>query len=593
MSYDYQAANLPPFYFLEETVPYKIVRRPHVDDSHLPDSLHPLLKQIFASRGVRTEQCQLELKSLLRPNTMKGQAQAASIIADAIEAKRSIYIIGDFDADGATSTSVCILALRMMGATQVNYLIPNRFDYGYGLSPEIVELAHQRGAELLITVDNGISSISGVERANELNIPVVVTDHHLPGDTLPNAAAIVNPNQIDCSFASKAMAGVGVAFYLMTSIKAELKARNWFTQNAISEPNLASLLDIVALGTVADVVPLDANNRILVEAGLKRVRAGQCRPGITALLDIAKRNPQKTVASDFGFAVGPRLNAAGRLDEMSLGVELLLCDDMMKARGMAAELDGLNQDRRELEAGMQHEALKMLKQFNLNESSMPKGLALYQDDWHQGVIGILASRIKDKYHRPVIAFALGENGEIKGSARSIKGVHMRDLLDRINTQAPGLIIKFGGHAMAAGLSIKADAFEDFKQHFEIMVNELVTEELLTGELRTDGELRAQYLEQEVADLLKFSGPWGQEFEEPSFDGEFKIVQQRLVGEKHLKLVLETACGQRLVDAIAFNVDLNIWPDAQVQRVSVVYTLDVNEFRGNTSLQLMVKQITPL
>ncbi len=574
-------------------MPYKIVRRPHVDDSHLPDSLHPLLKRIFASRGVTTEQCRLELKSLLHPGTMKGQAEAAKIIADAVEAKRSVYIIGDFDADGATSTSVCVLALRMMGAAQVNYLIPNRFDYGYGLSPEIVELAYRQGAELLITVDNGISSISGVERANALNIPVVVTDHHLPGETLPDAAAIVNPNQTDCRFASKAMAGVGVAFYLMTSVRAELKTRNWFTRNAIPEPNLSGLLDIVALGTVADVVPLDANNRILVEAGLKRVRAGRCRPGITALLDIARRNPRKAVASDFGFAVGPRLNAAGRLDEMSLGVELLLCDDMMKARGMAAELDGLNQERRELEAGMQHEALTMLKQFSFDEAGMPKGLTLYRDDWHQGVIGILASRIKDKYHRPVIAFASGENGEIKGSARSVKGVHMRDLLDRVNTQVPGLIIKFGGHAMAAGLSVKAGAFDTFKHHFEAIADELVTEELLTGELRTDGELQPQYLEQDVADLLKFSGPWGQEFEEPCFDDEFKLVQQRLVGEKHLKLVLETVYGGRLVDAIAFNADLNVWPDTRVRRVCVVYTLDVNEFRGNTGLQLMVKQITPI
>nr|WP_239480471.1 single-stranded-DNA-specific exonuclease RecJ [Parashewanella hymeniacidonis] len=578
---------------MEIIVSYKIVRRPHVDDSHLPSSLHPLLKQILASRGVMPEQCQLELKGLLRPNTMKGQLEAAAIIATAIEANKSIFIIGDFDADGATSTSVCMLALRMMGTRKVNYLIPNRFDYGYGLSPEIVDLAQQQGAELLLTVDNGISSISGVERANQLDIPVVVTDHHLPGERLPEAAAIVNPNQYGCQFASKAMAGVGVAFYLMTTIKTELKTRGWFAQKHIPEPNLASLLDIVALGTVADVVPLDANNRILVEAGLKRVRAGQCRPGITALLDIAKRNPQKAVASDFGFAVGPRLNAAGRLDEMSLGVELLLCDNIMKARSMAAELDGLNQDRRELEAGMQHEALKMLKAFSVHEASIPKGLALYQDDWHQGVIGILASRIKDKYHRPVIAFALGENGEIKGSARSIKGVHMRDLLDRINTQVPGLIIKFGGHAMAAGLSIKADAFDVFKQHFETTIDEWITEELLTGEYKTDGELSAKFLEQETADLLKFASPWGQEFEEPCFDGEFTIVQQRLVGEKHLKLVLETTCGRRLVDAIAFNVDLNVWPNTQTQRVSLVYTLDINEFRGNTSLQLMVKQITPV
>ena len=573
-------------------MPYKIVRRPRVDDTHLPNSLHPLLKQIYASRGVRSDQCQLELKALLRPNTMKGQIEAAAIIANAIAENLSIYIIGDFDADGATSTAVCMLALTMMAARKVNYLIPNRFDFGYGLSPEIVELAHQQGAELLITVDNGISSISGVHRANELGIPVVVTDHHLPGKQLPKATAIVNPNQVDCSFASKAMAGVGVAFYLMTSIKAELKTRGWFEINDIKEPNLSTLLDIVALGTVADVVPLDANNRILIEAGLKRVRAGHCRPGITALLDIAKRNPSKAVASDFGFAVGPRLNAAGRLDEMSLGVDLLLCDDVMKTRGMAAELDGLNQERRELETGMQYEAMKMLNKFSFDDSELPKGLALFQEDWHQGVIGILASRIKDKYHRPVIAFALAENGEIKGSARSIKGVHMRDLLDRINTQVPGLILKFGGHAMAAGLSIKAESFDSFKMHYESIVKALVTTELLTGEYRTDGELNAQYLEQKTADLLKFAGPWGQEFDEPCFDGEFTIVQQRLVGEKHLKLVLETSCGRRLVDAIAFNVDLNIWPDAQVQRASVVYTLDVNEFRGNTSLQLMVKQITP-
>ncbi|MCL1076945.1 single-stranded-DNA-specific exonuclease RecJ [Parashewanella spongiae] len=570
---------------------YNVIRRPNVDDSHLPATLPFLLKQLYARRGVTVRDCNSSLASLLRPDTMKGQQQAATLICDAIESNKAIIIVGDFDADGATSTSICLLALKMMGAKRVSYLIPNRFDYGYGLSPEIVEIAAQQGAELLITVDNGISSITGVAAANQLDIPVVVTDHHLAGDTLPEAAAIVNPNQPDCPFASKAIAGVGVAFYLMSSIRAELKRRNWFESQHIIEPNLAILLDIVALGTVADVVPLDSNNRIIVEAGLRRVRSGRCRVGITALLEIAKRNPQRVVASDFGFAVGPRLNAAGRLDEMSLGVELLLCEDINKARTMAAELDGLNQERREIEAGMQHEALAKLKQLNINDDNLPQGLVVYQQDWHQGVIGILASRIKDKYHRPVIAFAQAENGEIKGSARSIKGVHMRDLLEKINTLSPDLIIKFGGHAMAAGLSIKAEAISKFEQLYHQVIAETVTPELLTGELFSDGELAANQLEIETAEMIRYAGPWGQEFEEPCFDGRFTIIQQRLVGEKHLKLVLETECGSKLIDAIAFNIDLKAWPNLQAKKVDVVYSLEINEFRGNQSLQLMVKQIS--
>ncbi|MBE8166770.1 MAG: single-stranded-DNA-specific exonuclease RecJ [Shewanella sp.] len=572
---------------------YNVIRRPTVDDSHLPATLTPLLKQLYARRGATTSDCNSSLASLLRPETMKGQQQAAKIVCDAIESNKTIVIIGDFDADGATSTSICMLALRMMGAKRVSYLIPNRFDYGYGLSPEIVHIAAQQGAELLITVDNGISSISGVAAANQLDIPVVVTDHHLAGDTLPDAAAIVNPNQPDCPFASKAIAGVGVAFYLMSSIRAEFKRRNWFESQQITEPNLATLLDIVALGTVADVVPLDSNNRIIVEAGLRRVRAGRCRVGITALLEIGKRNPQRVVASDFGFAVGPRLNAAGRLDEMSLGVELLLCEDINKARTMAAELDGLNQERREIEAGMQHEALAKLKQLNINEENMPQGLVVFQQDWHQGVIGILASRIKDKYHRPVIAFAQADNGEIKGSARSIKGVHMRDLLENINTLAPDLIIKFGGHSMAAGLSIKADALQTFEKLYHQVIADTITPELLTGELFSDGELSANLLEIETAELIRYAGPWGQEFEEPCFDGRFSIIQQRLVGEKHLKLVLETECGTKLIDAIAFNVDLKAWPNLQAKKVDLVYSLEINEFRGNQSLQFMVKQISAI
>ncbi|MGI2174722.1 single-stranded-DNA-specific exonuclease RecJ [Shewanella ulleungensis] len=572
---------------------HKIVRRPQVDDSHLPPALPPFLKQLYARRGVTETDCELVLSKLLRPETMKGLSEAAVLIADAIAADKSILIVGDFDADGATSTSVCMLALKMMGANKVDYLIPNRFDYGYGLSPEIVAVAYSKAADMLITVDNGISSIEGVAAAKLLGMQVVVTDHHLPGKTLPNADVIVNPNQPGCEFASKSIAGVGVAFYLMSALRAELRQRNWYQLHNITEPNLGTLLDIVALGTVADVVSLDANNRILVNAGLQRVRSGRCRVGITALLEVAKRSPDKIVAADFGFAVGPRLNAAGRLDEMALGVETLLCDDIMRARRMAAELDGLNQERRELETGMQQEALKSLQQVSLNEDDLPWGIAIFQEDWHQGVIGILASRIKDRYHRPVIAFADAGEGEIKGSARSIKGLHMRDLLERINSQHPGMIIKFGGHAMAAGLSLKADAFELFKQAYDNAVRDILNYEQLTGELLSDGELAVELMSLDIAFVLRNAGPWGQSFEEPLFDGVFRIVQQRIVGEKHLKLLLETPCGTLMLDGIAFNIDLAIWPDATIQQARVVYKLDVNEFRGNQTVQLMVDYIEPM
>lgn len=572
---------------------HKIIRRPTVDDSHLPTHLPPLLRQLYARRGVLPSECELVLKGLLRPDTMKGLDRAAKLIADAMQQEKSILIVGDFDADGATSTSVCILALRMMGASKVDYLIPNRFDYGYGLSPEIVAVAATKQAQLLITVDNGISSIEGVAAAKAFGMQVVITDHHLPGHELPKADAIVNPNQPGCQFASKSIAGVGVAFYLMTALRAELRARHWYQVRGIAEPNLGTLLDIVALGTVADVVALDSNNRILVEAGLQRVRSGRCRVGITALLEVAKRNPARIVASDFGFAVGPRLNAAGRLDEMALGVETLLCEDIMYARRMAAELDSLNQERRELEVGMQQEALKSLEYLKLNEEQLPWGIALFQEDWHQGVIGILASRIKDKYHRPVIAFADAGNGEIKGSARSIKGLHMRDLLELVNSRHPGLICKFGGHAMAAGLTLKSGGFATFAKAYDDAVREQLKPEQLTGELWSDGELTPTELTLEIAQLLRNAGPWGQSFEEPLFDGYFKIIQQRIVGERHLKLVLETQCGTVMLDAIAFNVDLHTWPDATIQHARIVYKLDVNEYRGNFTLQLMVEQIEPM
>ncbi|QSX39125.1 single-stranded-DNA-specific exonuclease RecJ [Shewanella sedimentimangrovi] len=572
---------------------HQIVRRPQVDDSHLPSHLHPLLKQLLARRGTKAEECEPELNRLLRPETMKGLAAAAVLVADAMAAGRKILIVGDFDADGATSTSVCLLALAMMGAGNTDFLIPNRFDFGYGLSVPLVAVAKERGAELLITVDNGISCVEGVAAAKAAGMQVVITDHHLPGAELPLADAIVNPNQPGCTFASKSIAGVGVAFYLMLALRAELRSRDWFVSRGLAEPNLACLLDIVALGTVADVVSLDANNRILVDAGLKRVRSGRCRPGITALLEVAKRNPARIVASDFGFAVGPRLNAAGRLDEMSLGVETLLCDDFMQARRMAAELDGLNAERRELEAGMQQEALASLQRLSLADSELPWGIALYRDDWHQGVIGILASRIKDRYHRPVIAFADAGDGEIKGSARSIKGLHMRDLLELINSRHPGLLLKFGGHAMAAGLSLRATDFGAFAAAFEQAVQQLLAPEQLTGEILSDGELEPRWLTLETAELLRGAGPWGQGFEEPLFDGRFRLLQQRLVGDKHLKMVLETGCGSLMLDAIAFNIDTAIWPDAGIREVQLAYRLDVNEFRGNQSLQLLVEQLQPL
>lgn len=569
---------------------YKLTRRETVDDSHLPNHLHPLIKQLLARRGVAADDCEQELSRLLRPETMLGLDRAACLLADAAMASKRMLIVGDFDADGATSTSVCLLALRMLGIHGADFLIPNRFDYGYGLSVPLVALAMEKGAEVLITVDNGISSIEGVAAAKAAGMQVVITDHHLPGQVLPDADAIVNPNQQGCTFASKSIAGVGVAFYLMLALRAELRSRGWFEKLGINEPNLAVLVDIVALGTVADVVSLDANNRILVDAGLKRVRAGRCRPGITALLEVAKRNPARAVAADFGFAVGPRLNAAGRLDEMSLGVETLLCDDIMYARRMAAELDGLNQERRELETGMQAEALKSLERLQLEESQLPWGIALYQDDWHQGVIGILASRIKDKYHRPVIAFAEASDNEVKGSARSIKGLHMRDLLELISSRHPGLILKFGGHAMAAGLSLAKADVSKFQTVFDDTVRELLAPELLTGEILSDGELPIEYLTLETANLIRASGPWGQGFEEPLFDGHFRLLQQRLVGEKHLKMIVETECGRLMLDAIAFNVDLKLWPDATVRHVQLAYRLDVNEFRGNQSLQLLVEQI---
>lgn len=563
----------------------QVKKRTYIDASflNLPCSL--LLKQLYANRAISNEaELDNSTKTLLHASQLKGIDSACELLYQALLCAKKIVVVGDFDADGATSTALSMLALRALGFTHIDYLVPNRFDYGYGLTPETVDLAIAKGAEIIMTVDNGISSINGVAHAKKMGLQVLVTDHHLPGEQLPNADSIVNPNQVGCAFPSKNLAGVGVAFYIMLALRAYLSKKGYFNQR--SAPNLASLLDIVALGTVADVVPLDANNRTLVHQGLARIRAGICRPGISALISVAKRNQAQLVASDLGFSLGPRLNAAGRLDEMSYGVELLLCDDPMQANIMANELDGLNQSRREIEQGMQQEALKTLANLKLDESNIPYAICLFDAQWHQGVIGLVASRIKESYYRPTFVFAKGNTGEIKASARSIAGIHIRDMLDLVDKKIPGVILKFGGHAMAAGLSIKENDFELFRDTLNELLAEQVDEATLTNVLLSDGQLSAQQINLEQALELREAGPWGQGFPAPLFDGEFTILQQRLVGEKHLKMVLESE--GKSVDAIAFNVDLKVWPNPMIKKVFCAYRLDVNEFRGNRTVQLLVE-----
>lgn len=569
------------------------LRRRVAKATALPESLDPLLRQIYANRGITSEtQLERSLKGLLHYQDLNGIDVAISLLVEALKLQSRIVIVGDFDADGATSTSLAIKALRQMGFQQVSYHIPNRFDDGYGLSPQVVHDVAKKGADLIITVDNGISSFDGVDVAHEYGIRVLVTDHHLPGHSLPQADAIINPNLADCSFLSKSLAGVGVTFYLMTALRAELEKQGWFTAQGLARPNMADYLDLVALGTVADVVPLDENNRIFVYEGLRRIRAGRCCAGIKALTEVSRKTLSQLVSSDLGFALGPRLNAAGRLDDMSVGVALLLTNDIGVAREIANELDGLNQTRREIEAGMQEEASTIFRQFITTQDDLPNGLAIYHPQWHQGVVGILASRIKEKLHRPVIAFAPSGDGLLKGSGRSIHGVHLRDALERLNTLNPGLMVKFGGHAMAAGLSLEEDKFPLFQRHFSALMAELVSAEQLQGVILTDGELSDSQLSLPIAEMLREAGPWGQAFPEPLFDGKFTLLQQRIVGSKHLKMMLQPINSHVMIDAIAFNVDVNIWPDNSIKTVELAYRLDVNEFRGQRNAQLLVEHIWP-
>ncbi len=550
----------------------------------------PLLDRLYRSRHIQNAQeLDRTLASMLNPNLLSGMESAVNLLTEFQQ--RKIVIVGDFDADGATSTALTVLALRSLGFADVHFLIPNRFEQGYGLSVAVAEIAVRQGAELVITVDNGVSSHEGVDYLKRHGVKVLITDHHLPPETLPAADAIVNPNLNGCTFPSKSLAGVGVAFYVMLALRTKLREMGRF--DGKTQPNFTELLDIVALGTIADVVPLDQNNRILAYQGLARIRAQRCCYGIQALVEVANKDIRQLTAGDLGYSIAPRLNAAGRLDNMSVGVELLLADSMEQARALALELDDLNQTRKEIEQGMKQEALNICRNLTALRQELPLGVVLYQADWHQGVLGILASRIKDQFHRPVVAFAQDSDGVLKGSARSVDGVHMRDLLERVHSRYPDMLLKFGGHAMAAGLSIREPLFERFQQVFNEVVTEWLGDDELKGTLWTDGELTPPQLSIRTAEILRAAGPWGQAFPEPVFDGEFKILQQRLVGERHLKMLVEPAQGGQLLDAIAFNIDTRCYPDLSVHAAKLVYKLDINEFRGNRDLQLLVDYIEPV
>ncbi len=559
----------------------KIIQRSFSSDtaSHLEASgIPPLLGRIYAARGIAdANELDTDIQHLLPFSKLMNAEKMASLLADAIADQKKLLIVADYDADGATACAVGLRGLSSLGA-RIDFIVPNRFEYGYGLTPEIVRLAKESAPDILLTVDNGIASVEGVAEAQRLGMQVLVTDHHLPGDTTPDAQCIVNPNQHGCGFPSKNLAGVGVMFYVLMAVRAEMRKRGMFEGK--TEPNLGNLLDLVALGTVADVVKLDSNNRILVQQGLQRIRSGRCCAGMRALLQIARKIPSQTSSYELGFVVGPRLNAAGRLDDMSLGIRCLLTDDENEANEIAAKLDKLNHERRSIEADMQDTALSALETFNPADSN---SLTLFNEDWHQGVIGILASRMKDKFHRPVIAFAHSTHGELKGSGRSIAGLHLRDALDLVSKRQPDLILKFGGHAMAAGLSIRENDLNDFRMAFETVAQELIDKEALVKTTVTDGKLKADEFTLPIARTLQ-KQVWGQGFPEPLFEGEFRVLGQRIVGEKHLKLKLGTESGD--LDAIYF-----FSTEPLPEHVHAVFSLSVNEYNGKESLQLIVRQCT--
>lgn len=546
-----------------------------------------MVSRLYRARGVCSESgCSLPLSALHPFESLKDIERAADLLADRIGTGGSILVVGDYDADGATGSALAVRGLRALGASNVSYLVPSRFAFGYGLSPAVVDAAVPLRPDLIVTVDNGISSLAGVRRANELGIQVLITDHHLPGDDLPAAAAIVNPNQPGDRFPSKCIAGVGVVFYLLAAVRARLRELDWFgTERAT--PNLAEFLDLVALGTVADVVTLDQNNRILVEQGLRRIRAGRCSPGVSALLQVAGRDPEQATARDLGFAAGPRLNAAGRLTEMSLGVECLLAEHPGSALPMARELDALNRRRREIEGEMKDRAEAILEELALETAGLPPALCLFEEGWHQGVIGILAARIRERYHRPVIAFAEADDGLLRGSARSVDGLHIRDLIDAVDKRGPGLIERFGGHAMAAGLSLRAEALDKFRGTLIAEVRRELGDTPPVRELVSDGELPTSAMDLSTAELLHEAGPWGKGFPEPLFDGRFEVLDWRIVGERHLKLRLRPSGGVS-IDAIGFRMaELAEFAGNQAR---LAYRLDVNHYRGIRSPQLILEHL---
>lgn len=557
----------------------------------------PLIKRILAARGINhSDELNFVLKQLHPVSSLKNVKAAAQLLAEAMFNQQKILIVGDYDADGATATALCIRALHLCGHQAVDFLVPDRFKYGYGLTPAIVELAKPYQPWLLMTVDNGVSSIEGVEAAHALGIKTLITDHHLPGQHLPASDVMVNPNQPNDSFPSKALAGVGVAFYVMLALKQELIAQGYFAKHTLPEPNLVSLLDLVALGTVADVVPLDANNRILVEQGLRRIRSGLAHAGIHALLTIAKKDPTRVVSSDFGFACGPRLNAAGRLADMAVGIRCLLTDDPKEATRLALQLDSLNHDRRQIEADMKEDAECIMQSLGFDQNAnLPPIMCLHHADWHEGVVGILASRIKDRYHRPVIIFANSEDGLLKGSGRCIEGLHLRDLIDEVATQHPGMIQRFGGHAMAAGLTLPTEHFKQFQSSIIAAVNRQTKPDTFQETIYTDGNLAPQELNLNTAEQLHALAPWGQWFPEPQFEGEFEIKKLQILKDLHVRATLTPIYADpslvAAVTALHFFANLQQWP-VEGERVRIIYKLSVNEFRHERSLQLIVTYLVP-
>jgi single-stranded-DNA-specific exonuclease len=570
-----------------------IQRRELGDWQLLPEQWSEFSRRLLSARGIfHQDDLFYSLADLPRPETMKGMAEATALLAQALREQWRVCVVADFDSDGATSCALAIRGLKAMGLQHIDFIVPNRFIHGYGLTPQLLdEFDSQLQPELLITVDNGIASHAGVAAAQQRGMRVLVTDHHLPAETLPDADAIINPNQAECEFVSKKLAGVGVCFYLLLGLRQHLRQIGWFEQQAITEPRLVDCLDIVALGTVADVVPLDKLNRTLVNMGLNRIRHGKACALLQALLQITGKQAAQLSATDLGFSLAPRLNAAGRMEDMRVGIMALLNDDAEQALAAARELDEINQQRRDTEADMQAEALRMLEQLDFADLNEP-GICLYHPDWHQGIIGLLASRIKEQQHRPVIIFADGDAGEIRGSARSIAGIHIRDVLVDISRTAPNLLNKFGGHAMAAGMTIAADKLETFRQLFQQQLREQVDEAVYSRKITTDGELAHPQINLHNAQLLPTLAPWGQAFEEPRFDGEFKLAAWSHVGQEqnHLRMTLQLDDGREVV-AMAFRQTAPEWLGG-ADSVRLVYKLDVNEFRQQRQLQLIVDYLLP-